>query len=135
MCRVVSLPVTVTIKEQVSVFVELSVAVHSTGVSPNGNADPDAGTQATVGAGSTASVAVGANVTLDDVVSPISVLAVIGAGGQSAITGDWSSTIPRKQFIKDQNTISISSIWIVIANVYKHSRSDSFVRFPYSFLT
>ena len=88
-----------TLKEQVSMFDELSVAVHVTVVSPNGNTEPDAGTQATVGAGSTASVAVGSvNVTVDDVVSPKSGLEVIFAG-QVPIVGGSVSTLKKKTML------------------------------------
>ena len=49
---------TVTLKLADALFPVLSVATHSTVVAPTGNVLPDGGTQATVGFGSTSSVAV-----------------------------------------------------------------------------
>ena len=93
-----------TVKEQVSVFDELSVAVHTTVVSPNVNTELDAGEQTTVGVAAPLSVAVGAvNVTVDDVVSPVSALEDTSPG-QAPITGSSLSVLKTKQFIEDQNT-------------------------------
>ena len=53
---------TVMLKLPLDVLPDASVAVHITAVVPRGNILPDAGTQVTVGLGSTASVAVTVNV-------------------------------------------------------------------------
>jgi hypothetical protein len=49
--HVIEQGVTDTVKEQVAVLVEVSVAVHVTVVVPTGNAEPDAGTQLAVAPG------------------------------------------------------------------------------------
>ena len=92
--RVLSLPITVTIKEQFPTFPAISVDVQFTVVSPTSNTESDVGKQVTLGLASTLSVAVVLNTTLDDELSPTSVFEV--TSGQSSV-GASSSALKKYQ--------------------------------------